>query len=65
MVGDDGDTSRLGGDELDTKGLWFTMGLLDERLERKIDSLIKEMKQLLTEHLQSESTFHAPYLDWN
>ena len=68
MAGDDGDTNRLGGDR-DAKGIWVTMGLMEERLERKIDSkidsLAKEMKQLLAENLQSDSTFHTPYLDQN
>ena len=45
------------------------MGLMEERLERKIDSkidsLAKEMKQLLAEHLQSETSFHTPYPNRN
>ena len=69
MAGDDRDTSYLGNSDLDMKGLWVTMDLLEDHLERKIDmkidSLAKKMKHMFADHLKGESTFYTPHLDQN
>ena len=69
MVDDIGNSNRSGDGGLDPKSVWVAMDLLEERLDRKldhkIDTLTKEMRQMFADHVQGESTSHTSHLDRN
>ena len=67
MADDIGTSNRSGDSGLDPKSVWVAMDLLEERLDRKldqkIDTLTKEMRQMFADNVQGESANHTPHLD--
>ena len=67
MADDIGPFNRSGDGGLDPKSVWVTIDILEERLDRKldqkIDTLTKEMRQMFADHVPGESANHTPHLD--
>lgn len=65
MAGDDTDASRFHIVEQETKALWAALDMLEARMDRKMDqkmeSLTKDIRQMFTEHLGGGTANRHPH----